>query len=106
LKIILRFSGIGTSFAAKIKNGSSNEASSVPDFPKTKIVFVTGYPERYSQQIFLENTNLKGFIAKPINLDILTKSLKKIKDEILAEENRKLILKFNGVAVGVDPDSI
>jgi len=54
----------------------------------------------------LENTNLKGFIAKPINLDILTKSLKKIKDEILAEENRKLILKFNGVAVGVDPDSI
>ncbi|MCL2839378.1 MAG: LytTR family DNA-binding domain-containing protein [Defluviitaleaceae bacterium] len=74
--------------------------------PKTKIIFVTGYPERYSQQIFLKNTNLRGFIAKPIDADILLKNLEKLKDEMLLEENRKLILKFNGVIKGVDSDDI
>jgi len=74
--------------------------------PKTKIVFVTGYPERYSQQIFLQNTNLKGFISKPIEPGILLKTLEKIKDEMIFEENRKLVLKFSGTVVALDPDDI
>jgi len=45
--------------------------------PKTKIIFVTGYPARYSQEIFLKYTNLMGFIAKPINIDILQKKYRK-----------------------------
>lgn len=86
----------GMDFASELYNLS----------PKTKIVFVTGYPERYSQQIFLKNTNLRGFVSKPIDTDILLKNLEKIKDEITLEENRKLILKFNGIVIGVDPDDI
>jgi len=74
--------------------------------PKSKIIFITGYPERYSQQIFLKNTNLRGFIAKPIDVDVLRKNIDKITDEIALEENRKLLLKFNGVIIGVDPDDI
>jgi len=74
--------------------------------PKTKIIFVTGYPERYSQQIFLRNTNLKGFLSKPIDTSILLKILEKINDEIIHEENRKLVLKFNGNVVAVEPDDI
>jgi len=74
--------------------------------PKTKIIFVTGYPERYSQKIFLKNTNLRGFISKPIDADILLKNLEKIKNEMILEENRKLILKFNGIVVSVHPDDI
>jgi DNA-binding LytR/AlgR family response regulator len=74
--------------------------------PKTRVVFVTGYPERYSQQIFLQNTNLRGFISKPIDPDILQKTLVKIKDEMTFEENRKLVLKFSGTVVAVDPDDI
>ena len=74
--------------------------------PKTKIIFVTGYPERYSQQIFLKNTNLRGFVAKPIEADILLKNLEKIKDEMTLEENRKLVLKFSGSVIAVDPDDI
>jgi len=74
--------------------------------PKTKIVFVTGYPERYSQQIFLKNTNLRGFISKPIESGVLLKTLEKIKDEAIQEENRKLVLKFSGSVVAIDPDDI
>jgi len=74
--------------------------------PKTKIIFVTGYPERYSQQIFLKNTNLKGFIQKPIDEKILLLNLIKIKDELILEENKKLVLKYNGTVVAVDPDDI
>lgn len=74
--------------------------------PKAKIIFITGYPENYSQQIFLKNTNLRGFVAKPIDTEILSKNLKKIKDEMVAQESRKLLLKFNGAVVGIDPDDI
>lgn len=74
--------------------------------PKTKIIFITGYPERYSQQIFLKNTNLRGFISKPINAAILQKNLEKIKSEMILDANRKLILKFDGIVIGVDPDDI
>gem|GEM_PF-168000 len=74
--------------------------------PKTKIIFVTGYPQRYSQQVFLKSTNIKGFISKPIDPAILLKNLEKIKDEMIREGNRKLLLKFSGVVTSVDPDDI
>jgi DNA-binding LytR/AlgR family response regulator len=74
--------------------------------PKTKIIFITGYPQRYSQHVFLKNTNLRGFMAKPIDTDILLKNMEKIKNEIILEESRKLILKFNGIITLVDPDDI
>jgi DNA-binding LytR/AlgR family response regulator len=74
--------------------------------PKTKIIFITGYLQRYSQQVFLKNTNLRGFIAKPIDTDILLKNMEKIKNEILLEDNRKLILKFNGIITRINPDDI
>ena len=75
-------------------------------FPKIKIIFVTGYSERYSQQVFLKHTNLKGFISKPIDPAILQKNLLKIRDEMILDENHKLLLHFNGIVVGVDPYDI
>jgi len=74
--------------------------------PKTKIIFVTGYPERYSQEIFLKNTNLKGFIQKPIDTEVLEHSIKKINSEMKEEEKRKILVKYNGVITVVDPDEI
>lgn len=87
---------IGIDFAAELYRLSQ----------KSKIIFITGYPERYSQQIFFQNTNLRGFISKPIDLGVLQKNIDKIKDEIALEENRKLILKFNGIVTSIDPDDI
>ena len=74
--------------------------------PKTQIIFITGYPERYSQQIFLQSTNLKGFIAKPPDPDIMRKHLERIKHELTAQERGKLVLKYNGIVSAVDPDDI
>lgn len=74
--------------------------------PKTRIVFITGYPERYSQQIFFKYTNLKGFIAKPIDKAILLDTLMRIKGEIQDESKSHLVIKFNGAVASIDPDDI
>ena len=74
--------------------------------PKSKIIFITGYPDRYSQQIFLKNVNLKGFVTKPVNSEILSKTLEKIQEEIAFLEGRKLMLMFNGVVTIVEPNDI
>ncbi|MEG3074172.1 MAG: LytTR family DNA-binding domain-containing protein [Ruthenibacterium sp.] len=36
-----------------------------------QFIFVTGYNERYSQKIFLHHISLIGYVAKPIEADIL-----------------------------------
>ena len=74
--------------------------------PKTKIIFTADHSERYSQQIFLKNINLSGFIAKPIDPGILLKNLEKVKEKIMLKENRKFTLKFNGKIIVIDPDNI
>ena len=74
--------------------------------PQTSIIFVTGYPECYSQQIFLKTINLAGFVSKPIDAAILSKNLEKIEDGMAARQNRKLVLRFNGVITSIDPDDI
>jgi len=75
--------------------------------PEAKIVFVTGYPERYSQEIFLKTTNLTGFIAKPADISILTRNLEKIYAGIKARENhRLLLLRYGSDVTSVDPDDI
>jgi len=74
--------------------------------PKTKIIFITGYPVKYSQQIFLKNINLRGFVSKPIDLNILHNNLDRIRDELSLEESRKLTLKFNNAVISIYPDDI
>jgi len=74
--------------------------------PAARIIFITGYPERYSQEIFLKTANLAGFIAKPADITILTRSLEKIRDGIIARENNRLLLKYGGDITSVTPDDI
>jgi len=87
---------IGIDFASEIYNLS----------PKSKIIFVTGYPERYSQEIFLKVTNLCGFIVKPSDINIIEKHIAKIRNEAALESSRKLILTFNGAVTSIDPGDI
>lgn len=74
--------------------------------PKTKIVFVTGYPNRYCQHIFLKNSNLQGFVAKPIDADILRKTLVNVQNLVMQEKSRKLLLKFGKSHICIDPYDI
>ena len=39
--------------------------------PDTQIIYVTGYNDRFSQHIFLENSNLTGYLVKPVQKELL-----------------------------------
>lgn len=39
--------------------------------PNAAVIYITGYSEKYVQQIFLKPANLIGFLKKPIDRDIL-----------------------------------
>ncbi len=78
------------------KNGidlasSVNEACS-----DTQIVFVTGHPDCYYQQIFLKPVNLCGYLAKPVDSAVLEKLLQKAMETIRAREAQKLLIQQNG----------
>ncbi|MBR5127044.1 MAG: response regulator transcription factor [Roseburia sp.] len=44
-------------------------------YPNTQIIYVTGYNDRFSQQIFLEDSNLCGYLVKPVQEDLLERML-------------------------------
>lgn len=63
-------------------------------FPNIKIIYITGYNEKYSQEIFLKNSNLAGYVKKPVDPDILSANIErawKLKQE---EEQKKLIVTY------------
>jgi len=79
--------------------------------PDIRIIFITGYPEKYSQQIFLGKVNLCGFLTKPINQEMLEKILSKALDESIVTVNKKineknLTVSFNGTITSFKPDDI
>lgn len=50
-------------------------------YPATQIVFVTGYNDRYSQDIFLSNANLCGYLVKPVDNKRLERLLRKASEQ-------------------------
>lgn len=64
--------------------------------PLTQIIYVTGYNDRFSQQIFLKNVNLCGFLVKPVNKDTLQQLLEKAREKLKIQESEKLVLKEKG----------
>ena len=69
--------------------------------PEAKIIYVTGYVERYSQQIFLQRSNLSGYLTKPVDLDLLRANLQKVADTLPFEEQPALVLRRRGAPVSV-----
>lgn len=83
LDVELGASGSGIDFAERLKKL----------LPNAWIVFVTAYP-KYSQDIFLREINLAGFLLKPVDrehFDALTGQLRKKVRDMSA---RKLVLTF------------
>lgn len=50
--------------------------------PSARIIYITGYTERFAQNIFLKKSALTGFIIKPAQKDILEHLLQKAYNEI------------------------
>ena len=45
--------------------------------PQTQIIYITGYGDRFAQQIFLQKPNLSGYLTKPIDPGLLQANLEK-----------------------------
>lgn len=61
-------------------------------YPHTKIIYLTGYNEEYSQKIFLKASNLSGYVTKPVNFEILKANIEKVWSEKQTEINQKLLI--------------
>ena len=66
--------------------------------PRTKIIYVTGYTDRFVQQIFLRPANLSGFLTKPVDKGLLEANLAKLLEE-KEETGRELVIQVNGAAI-------
>ena len=60
--------------------------------PSMKVIYVTGYNDRYSQLIFLKKSNLAGYLTKPVSQELLVKYLQKTEEDIKREEDEKLVI--------------
>ena len=69
--------------------------------PDTKIIYVTGYVERFSQQIFLRYANLSGFLTKPVDLELLRANLQKVVDDFPFHETPSLVLRQEGLPISI-----
>ena len=60
--------------------------------PRTCIIYVTGYAQKYVQEVFLSEANLRGFLTKPVDPDLLGRNLQRIyKDK---EEHESKLFTF------------
>jgi len=67
--------------------------------PETSVIYVTGHNDRYSQHIFLSKANLSGFIAKPVDMEILKANLRKIAEAVPFNEQPALVVRQRGTII-------
>ncbi|MEG0762481.1 MAG: LytTR family DNA-binding domain-containing protein [Oscillospiraceae bacterium] len=74
-------------------NGIELAAQINKNYKNIKFIFITGYNAKYSQNIFLSEINLIGYVAKPFNEVILkaniTKAVEKVQKEAMDSFNIK-----------------
>mgnify|MGYP001059702437 CR=1 FL=1 len=73
---------------------------------EARIIYMTGYAERYVQQIFLKSANISGFLMKPVEENLLRENLRKIKDEEREAEKKRLLVKYKGAMLSLSFDDI
>lgn len=88
------------------KNGIDYASELFAINPKIKIIYVTGYTDRFVQQIFLQPSTLVGFLQKPVQFDLLLAVLKKV--EFLMNLERTSLVCLNGkdLATSIPSSSI
>lgn len=73
--------------------------------PLSKIIYITGYNDRFSQRIFLQKSNLSGYLVKPIDSELLRINLEKVADAIHQGESA-LTIRVGGKPVSVPLNEI
>ena len=68
--------------------------------PETPIIYITGHVE-LSQHIFLNSSNLSGFLTKPVDIELLRAYLQKITDAIPYGKQPSLVIRQKGATVSI-----
>lgn len=71
-----------------------------------RIIYMTGYTERYVQQIFLTPANISGFLMKPVDEKLLAENLRKVWEEERENEKKRLLVKYKGTMLSIPFDEI
>lgn len=91
---------------AKEKNGIDYAGEIYQKYPCTQIIFVTGYNDRFSQDIFLTKSNLCGYLVKPIDDEKLEALLAKAKDRACKNKPRELAVQMGAAVELIKTDYI
>ena len=73
--------------------------------PNTQIIYVTGYNDRFSQHIFLEDSNLCGYLVKPVQKELLEAMLKRAENRIKKPQD-KLVIHQRGQVYAISFDEL
>lgn len=60
--------------------------------PTTQIIYVTGYNDKFSQDIFLEKVNLCGYLVKPVNEERLNLFIERAMHNIRSFAEEKILI--------------
>ena len=74
--------------------------------PLTEIIYLTGYTQKYVQQVFFHPSNLCAFLTKPLEMEMLKLSLEKVKERQAEKKDSRFVFQHKGVTYSVDYDSI
>lgn len=69
--------------------------------PQSRIIYVTGYNDRFSQQIFLQKSNLSGYLLKPVDETLLVANLQKVAAALGEEQGPALAVSVGGKPVAI-----
>lgn len=69
--------------------------------PRTKIIYVTGYNDRFSQRIFLQKSNLSGYLVKPVDTALLRANLEKAAAAAKEQDTAVLTVSVSGRPISV-----
>jgi DNA-binding LytR/AlgR family response regulator len=69
--------------------------------PETKIIYVTGYSDRFSQRIFLYRANLSGYLTKPVDRELLQANLNKVAAALPFNAELSLMVRRQGTLIPI-----
>lgn len=69
--------------------------------PRTRVIYVTGYNDRFSQRIFLRKSNLSGYLVKPVDTELLRANLEKVEDTVRRRDDPVLTVSVSGKPVSI-----
>lgn len=69
--------------------------------PQTRVIYVTGYNDRFSQRIFLQKSNLSGYLVKPVDSALLRANLEKAAAAAQERDGAALTVSVGGKPVTV-----